>query len=275
MFSLLRQEDGMNKETKAKRKVSKVGGQPKEGKAGAKESEGNKKGPVIEAGIKTEAPQVKAAPGKAGKASTSDLIARAREGRKRNFNQTWDLVISLKSLDLKKPENRFSFDFPLPAGRGKKTKIVFIADSLLVDAKKHADMAVGKGEIERLAKDKKALRKITKDHDFFLAEAPLMPMIGKSMGAVLGTRGKMPMPVPPKAKVEALIAAARNYVRVSLRNTPVIQVPIGTEGMKDEDVQRNLEAVYNAVKERLPKGKNNIRAVFLKLTMGKPVRLEM
>lgn len=264
-------------ESLAKKKVSKVDKEQakvdkvKEKKAEKKEVKVKEQKPVEEK--PEEVPKV--APEKTGKPSVKELIAQAREGRKRNFDQTWDLVISLKNMNLKKPENRFSFDFQLPAGRGKKTKIVFIADSLLADAKKHADLIVGKGEIEKLGKDKKALRNITKGYDFFLAEAPLMPLIGKSLGAVLGARGKMPMPVPPKAKVELLVGAARNYIRIALRNTPVIQVPVGTESMKDEEVQRNLEAVYNAVKERLPKGANNIRAVFLKLTMGKPVRLEM
>ncbi len=208
---------------------------------------------------------------KTAKGSLAELIKRAQEGEKRGFSQTWDMIISLRNVDLKKPENRFTIDFRLPAGRGKKTNIAFMADALL--AKKHADMAMGKEDIEGLGKDRKRLKAIAKGYDFFIAEAPLMPLIGKSLGVVLGTRGKMPMPVPPKTDVVALVGAARNYVRISLRNSPVIQVPIGTEGMSAEDVQKNLEAVYNVVKDRLPKGKNSIRAIFLKLTMGKPVKV--
>jgi len=207
--------------------------------------------------------------------SITESIAKARQGEKRKFDQTWDLIFALKNVDLKKPENRFSLDFQLPAGRGRKTKVAFIAEALLDDAKKHADLAIGRAEIDALAKDRKTLKKVAKDYDFFIAEAPLMPLIGKSLGVVLGTRGKMPMPVPPKAKGDALVEAARNYVRITLRNTPTIQVPIGTESMKDEDVRKNLEAVFNAVKDKLPKGKNSIRAVFVKLTMGKPVKVEM
>ncbi|MFH1294954.1 MAG: 50S ribosomal protein L1, partial [Candidatus Aenigmatarchaeota archaeon] len=176
---------------------------------------------------------------------------------------------------MKKPENRFSFDFQLPAGRGKKTKIAFIGDALYNDAKGVADVVISKAEIERYGKDRKALKKLAKECDTFMAEAPLMPLVGKSLGIVLGTRGKMPMPVPPKIKVEGMIAAARNYVRVSLRNSPVVQVPIGSEKMGVEDIEKNFEAVVNAVKERLPKGVNNIRATYIKLTMGKPIKVEI
>lgn len=209
------------------------------------------------------------------KAEFTDFIAQAKEGKKRKFNQTVDMIISLKNLDLKKPENRFSFDFQLPAGKGKKNKIAFIGDSLYNDAKGVADTAIAKADIERLGKDRKGFKKLVDNHDFFLAEAPLMPAVGKSLGVVLGTRGKMPMPVPPKVKVEGFVAAARNYVRIALRNTPVIQVPIGSEDMKNEDIKRNFDAVYNAVRDKLPKGVNNIRATYVKLTMGKPVKVEM
>jgi ribosomal protein L1 len=44
--------------------------------------------------------------------------------------------------------------------------------------------------------------------------------------------------------------------------------------MPDEKVMRNVEGVYNFVKDNLPKGKNNIKSILLKLTMGHPVKLE-
>ena len=60
-----------------------------------------------------------------------------------------------------------------------------------------------------------------------------------------------------------------------LKETPVISVPVGIETMKDEDIATNIEAVFNAIKERLPKGQNNIKSVMLKLTMGRPVKIKV
>ena len=128
-----------------------------------------------------------------------ELISEARKNsRKRKFTQTWDLLINLKDMDLKKPEHRFSLEFVLPEGRGKDIKVGVIADSLAAEAKKHTDLVIRKEELESLAKNKKKLKKIVNDYDWFLAEAPLMPVIGKSMGAVFGPRGKLPKPVPPQ-----------------------------------------------------------------------------
>lgn len=197
------------------------------------------------------------------------------QSRTRKFSQTWDLSINLTGLDLKKPENRFNVEFALPEGRGKDIKVAVIADALAAEAEKHADLVIRKAEIEPLAKDKKKLKKIVNSHDWFLAEAPLMPMIGKTLGVILGTRGKMPKPIPPKAKIEPFVAAAKKSIRIRLRETPAIHIPVGTDKMPEEAVAKNAEAVYSFVRDRLPKGRTNIKSAQLKLTMGKPVKLEV
>lgn len=205
-----------------------------------------------------------------------DKIKEIQEkSRKRNFNQTWDLIITLTGVDLSKPQNRFNVEFQLPKGRGKEPKVCAITDTLTPKAKKAADMVITKAEISSLAKDKKKFRKIANTYDWFLAEASLMAEIGKSFGVTLGKRGKMPKPLPPKAPVEPAVKTIKNSVRVTVKTDPVIQVPVGTQDMKLEDVAANLEAVYNFIKEKLPKGKSNIRKVIIKLTMGKPVKLRL
>lgn len=205
-----------------------------------------------------------------------DQIKQAKEqSKKRKFVQSFDLIVNLKNIDLKKPENRFNSEFFLPNGRGKDVKIVVIADSLATEAKKHADLVIRKEEIDKLASKKKEFKKIARDYDWFFGEAPLMPQIGKSFGTVLGPRGKVPKPVPPKVNMEPFIKRARNTVRVTLRDTPVIQVSVGSEDINNDKLAANTEAVLNFIREKLPKGRNNIRSVLVKLTMGKPVKIEV
>jgi len=212
----------------------------------------------------------------AGALSISDGIKLARENSKqRKFEQTWDLIINLKGLDLKKPENRFRGEVVLPKGRGKEPKIAVFADLMADEARKFADTVIPKSEIEPLSKNKKKMKKIANDHDFFFGEAPLMPSIGKSLGTVLGPRGKVPKPMPPKGNIEPLLKASRRMISVSLKETPVIYARVGAEKMGDQDIADNARAVYNFVKERLPKGKNNIKSMLIKLTMGRPVRVSL
>jgi large subunit ribosomal protein L1 len=205
-----------------------------------------------------------------------EKLKEAKEKSKpRNFSQTWDLIFNLKDIDLKKPENRLNLECFLGEGLGKELKTAVVADSLISDAKKHADIAISKDEIEKLGRDKKKLRKLARDYDWWLAEAPLMPAIGKSLGAVLGTRGKMPKPVPPKISLQGLLKRMKSTVRVRLTNTPVIQVAVGSESMEDTKVAKNIESVVGLVMDRLPKGKYNVKGVYVKLTMGKPVKLDL
>ena len=45
--------------------------------------------------------------------------------------------------------------------------------------------------------------------------------------------------------------------------------------MKDEEVLENINAVLKFLEGKLPKGKINIGRVMLKMTMSKPVKLEV
>ena len=209
----------------------------------------------------------------------SEFLEKVREARAktkpRKFVQTWDISFGLKNVDLKKPENRFSSELSLPEGRGKGVKTVVIADSLAREAKEKADYVISRAEIPVLAKNKKKLKKIASGHDYFFGEAPLMPEIGKQFGTILGPKGKMPKPIPPNVKLGPFLEAFRKMVTVSLKSSPVIHVIIGSEDMEEEKIARNAQAVYNFVKDRLPKGKNSIKSIHVKLTMGPPSRINI
>jgi large subunit ribosomal protein L1 len=203
-------------------------------------------------------------------------IKEAREGSKpRKFRQSWDLTINVKGIDLKKPENRFKLEFMLPEGRGKELKVCVIADGLAAEARKHADLVITKQEIPGLAKDRKKLKKLAQEYDWFFGEATLMAEVGKSFGVVLGTRGKMPKPVPPKVSIVPFIGRARKSTMIALKESPVIHIPVGSDDMEPEKIAANAQAAYNAVVEKLPKGRASIKSIYLKQTMGKPFRLEV
>lgn len=229
--------------------------------------------PKTEEKPKAESKEIQGAPEKL--TLIEAIKAAKKDSRPRKFNQTWDLIITLTGFDIKKTENRLNLEFQLPEGRGKDLKVAVIADSLVPEARKLADLVITKEEIEPLANNKPKLKRLAKEYDWFLGEAPLMPLVGKSLGQILGTRGKMPKPVPPKVKIEPFIMIAKKSVRVRIRDSPVIQVSVGTESMEPEKVAKNVQALYNFVKEKLPRGKDNIGAVQVKLTMGRPKKAEM
>jgi len=208
-----------------------------------------------------------------------NAIREAKEkGRKRNFVQSVELILTLQDIDMKSPEGRLQENVELPhPPPNKPNKICVIATGeLALKAKKaNADLVIDKDELEALAGKKKELRKLANEYDFFLAEAPLMPLVGKVMGAFLGPRGKMPVPVPPTADIENLIKKYRRTVVIRMRNQPVIQCRVGTEDMKEEELAENIQAVLKIVESKMKRGVKNIKSIHIKTTMGEPVKIKL
>lgn len=203
-----------------------------------------------------------------------EALEQAVNTRKRNFTQSIELIVKIRDVDLKKPENRFNELVELPNPHGKNVKICVIASGqMAVEARRLADAVLQKEDLEKLAGDRKAARRLAKEYDFFMAEAPLMPMIGRVLGPLLGPRGKMPTPLPPNAPLEPVINRLKKAVRVRLRDQPTIQCRIGTETMEASELAENAAAVLRRIEEKLEKGARNIEKVYVKATMGKPVKV--
>lgn len=184
--------------------------------------------------------------------------------KKRGFKQSFDLIVNITNVDLKKPENKFSKDIALPHGRGKEITVSIISDTV--------QGAITKKDLEALTGDAKKIKELINKNDFFLCEAPLMPLTGKVLGKYLGPRGKMPKLLPPNADPKPFIENAKISVTVRLRDSPLIQTMIGTENMDDAQIKENAEKVIEEIKKSLP-AKARIKSTFLKLTMSKPVKI--
>jgi len=197
----------------------------------------------------------------------TDAIKYLRENAKeRKFKQSFDLVVNIKSVDLKKPENKFSKDVILPHGRGKDVSVCIISDTV--------KDGVGKGFIESVGRNKKEAKNFVKKFDFFVCEAPMMPLVGKVLGRYLGPMGKMPKPFPPGGNADVIINNVKKSVMVRLQNTPVIHIFIGSETLSDDQIKENIEKVVDVIKKSMP-GKAQIKNANLKLTMSKPVKLDV
>ena len=204
-----------------------------------------------------------------------DSIKKSRDNKKRNFKQTIDLAINLKNIDLRKSENKIKFEVNIP-NMIKENKIALIVDALVSKTEGlNSVHVIKKDDLENLGKNKKLTKKIAKECSYFIAEAPLMPLVGKNLGSVLAPRNLMPKPVPPTANLEGLVERARKTVRIQLKDSPVIHLAIGTEDMGDEKIADNADVVIQSVISSLPKGREQIKNYVIKMTMGKPVKFTM
>ena len=206
-----------------------------------------------------------------------DAVKEAKEksGQKK-FNQTVDLILDIKEIDMKAPEGKITEVVELPHASAKPNKICFVASGeLALKARRaNADNVIERSDLDALAGKKKDLRKIATDYDVFVSEASLMPTVGRTLGPVLGPRGKMPVPISTNADVEALIVKHRKTVVVRMRNQPIIQVSVGTQNQSDEELVDNIQVVLRVLEGKLKRGLKNIKMVFIKTSMGTPVKIK-
>lgn len=204
------------------------------------------------------------------KAAILTAVKKALEAApERKFGESVELAFNLKNVDLSVPKNRVDEEIQLPKGRGRTPKVaIFASGELASRAKGAADVVVQPDQIEELAGDKRRARKLANDVGFFVAEAPLMPTIGRTLGTVLGPRGKMPRPMPPQGDPAAIVKTLKNTVRVRSRDRRTFHAPIGTRTMTPEDLTENAFLVIDRVLKKLERGDQNIQSVYVKTTMG-------
>ncbi len=192
----------------------------------------------------------------------------------RKFKQNIDLVINLKNVKLEEAKNRIDEEIILPHGRGKESKIaIFASGELALKSKGKVDLIIKPEEIEDLAKDKKKFKKITDEYDFFIAEAPLMPTIGKTLGIILGPRGKMPRPVPPHIDITGIVKNLRQTIRIRSKANKTFHAIAGKEEMDKEQIAENIDTIIKRLESKLERGRMNIGSIHVKTTMGPSVRI--
>jgi len=207
----------------------------------------------------------------------SEAIKQAKiNAGEKKFNQTVDLILDIVEIDMKAPEGKIQEVVELPKPTGKPNKICVVASGefALKARNAQADFVIERADLEGLAGKKKDLRKLAESYDIFVSEAPLMPLVGRILGPVLGPRGKMPIPVPPNADINAILARNRKTVVVRMRAQPIIQVSFGTEKMSDDDLVENAQTILRVLDGKLKRGLKNVKYVFIKTSMGEPVKIK-
>lgn len=204
-------------------------------------------------------------------------IKKLRVGaKKRNFVQTIDIVVNIQHLDVK--TLKINDTVELPAGRGKNVKVIVVADGepALQAKKAGADVVIGRQNIGEWAGKKKAIRKFAGEYEWFIIQAQLMQTFAGVFGALLGPRGKMPVPkdiLGPTDDPTRLINRLRKSVRIKIKDQPIVHAPAGVESMSDDELAENVLALYNTIVHKLENGVQNVGSVYIKTTMGAPVKL--
>lgn len=191
---------------------------------------------------------------------------------KRKFTQSVELAVNFSGVDFSKQDNRLNLEIKLPNGKGKKLNVMIFSDDKNVAEKaKSAGAKVASGaDISGMANDKVKLNELLQYE--LLAQPALMPAIAKSLGQFLGPRNKMPKPLIGTDPMKAVADMANSiYLRSKGKYLPTIHCMIGMENMEPSQLIANVDEVLASLYKKV--GKQNVKSVYVKLTMSKPLKL--
>ena len=193
----------------------------------------------------------------------------------RKFTQTVELQISLKDYDPQK-DKRFVGTVRLPNVPRPKMKICLIADQ------KHADEAAAAGldvevtsldNLKKFNKDKKQIKKWAKKYSLLLATDTLIKKIPVVLGPVLNRIGMFPQPVTHNEPLEKKINDVKGSIKWQLKKVTCLNVAAGNEKMTDDELRQNIVMALNFLASLLKKQWHNLKAIHIKTTMGKSVKI--
>ncbi len=203
----------------------------------------------------------------------------------RKFDESIDLIINLKDLNLNDPKQRIDKEIVLPNNTitsDKPNVCVIASDEILLEARNLGLETIDTdGLVQMNTEEKKVKKKFVKKYDFFIVEDKMMPSVARYLARFLGPLGKMPKPFPSGYGIvsspEDLRIAIGRYlkiIRIQLKKQLLIQVKIGKKSMEEDRVFENLKAVVDYVADQMPHRYNNIKSMFLKTTMGHPIKVD-
>jgi large subunit ribosomal protein L1 len=208
-----------------------------------------------------------------------------KKDKVRNFDESIDFIINLKDLNLNDPKQRIDKEIILPyniSKKGKPNVCVIASDEILLEAKKLGLDNFDSDDLTKLNnEEKKYKKKFVKKYDYFIVEDKMMPNVARYLARFLGPLGKMPKPFPSGYGIisnpEDLKVAIERYlkiIRIQLKKTPQIQVKVGKKSMEKEKIFENTKAIVDYIADQMPHKYNNIKSMFIKTTMGHPVKVD-
>jgi large subunit ribosomal protein L10Ae len=204
----------------------------------------------------------------------NELLAASNDPEsKRNFTESVELQFGLKNYDPAR-DKRFGGNIKLPYVPRPKMTVCVLGDTLHCDQAKALDIPFRSvDDLKKLNKNKKEVKKLAKSFDAFLASDVVIKQIPKLLGPGLNKAGKFPTPIFHSDNLAEKVAETKATIKFQYKKSPCLGVAIGTVEMPEDELVTNTMLSINFLVSLLKKNWQNIRSIYIKSSMGKPIRL--
>uniref|UniRef100_A0A5F9C943 Ribosomal protein n=1 Tax=Oryctolagus cuniculus TaxID=9986 RepID=A0A5F9C943_RABIT len=112
-----------------------------------------------------------------------------------------------------------------------------------------------------------------KKYDAFLASESLIKQIPRILGPGLNKAGKFPSLLTHNENMVAKVDEVKSTIKFQMKKVLCLAVAVGHVKMTDDELVYNIHLAVNFLVSLLKKNWQNVRALYIKSTMGKPQRL--
>jgi len=204
--------------------------------------------------------------------SVNAMLASSQE-KKRKFTETVELQVSLKNYDPQK-DKRFSGTVRLRNIPRPKMAVCILGNQQHCDeAKANTVPSMDTEALKKLNKNKKLVKKLAKKYDAFLASDSLIKQIPRIVGPGLNKAGKFPTMLTHSEPMMAKIDEVRATIKFQMKKVLCLAVAVGHVNMTPEELVANINLAINFLVSLLKKNWQNVRALYIKTTMGPAQRL--
>ncbi|KAL8171123.1 hypothetical protein V2J09_022927 [Rumex salicifolius] len=190
-------------------------------------------------------------------------IAKASQEKPRKFTETIELQIGLKNYDPQK-DKRFSGSVKLPHIPRPKMKVCMLGDAQHVEECEKIGLdSMDVEALKKLNKNKKLVKKLAKKFHAFLASEAVIKQIPR----------KFPTLVSHQESLENKVNETKSTVKFQLKKVLCMGVAVGNCSMEEKQIFQNVQMSVNFLVSLLKKNWQNVRCLYLKSTMGRPIRI--
>ncbi|KAM7322394.1 hypothetical protein ACRRTK_017899 [Alexandromys fortis] len=194
-------------------------------------------------------------------------VLHGNQRKRLKFLETMELQISLKNYD--PPEGQTFLGH-----RQAQFSVCVLGDQQHCDEAKAVDIPHMDTEaLKKLNKNKKLVKKLAKKYDVFLASESLIKQIPRFVGPGLNKAGKFPSLLTHNENMVAKVDEVESTIKFQMKKVLRLAIAVGLVKMTDNELVYNIHLAVNFLVSLLKKNWQNVWALYIKSTMGKPQRL--